>query len=186
MNENPSEPLLGVDVGTSSSMGVLAHTDGEVVATSEQPHELSLLYSSWAEHDAEEVWSKDFVTIFGELPEEADGPIAAVSQRYRTVLFSHWRDHETTWISIADTLEPNPANREIHDELYAVYRDLYPATRPHHGTHSDRPPDEVRRSTVGGGEVGRYVSVVAEARAPHVGTGEPILPRVKYGSVKEE
>ncbi len=127
MNENPSEPLLGVPTSTPSSMGVLARTDCEVVATSEQPHEPSLPHGGRAEHDAEEVWWKDCVAIFGELPEEADGPIAAVSQRRRTVLFGHWRDRETTWTSMADTVEPNPANREIPDELYAVYRDLYPA-----------------------------------------------------------
>lgn len=130
MNENPSEPLLGVDVGTPVCMGVLARTDGEVVATSDQPHEPSLPHGGRTEHDAEAIWWKDFDAILCELPEEADGPIAAVSQRRRTVLFGHWRDCETTWTSMADNLEPNPENLEIHDELYAVYKDLYSATRP--------------------------------------------------------
>lgn len=126
MNENPSESLLGVDVGTSSSMGVLARTDGEVGATSEQPHELSLPHNSWAEHDAEEVWSKDFVTIFGELPEEADGPIAAVSQRHRTVLFGHWRDHETTWISTASRKGAYQWSRELEHRTLALGSPFYP------------------------------------------------------------
>ena len=130
MNENPSEPLLGLDVRTPGSMGVLARTDNEVVATSDQPHEPSLPHGGRTEHESDEVWWKDFVAIFGELPEEADGPIAAVSQRRRSVLFGHWRDRETTWTSMANTVEPNPANRQIHDELYAVYKDLYSATRP--------------------------------------------------------
>jgi xylulokinase len=33
--------LLGVDIGTSSSKGVLSRPDGEVVATAERPRELS-------------------------------------------------------------------------------------------------------------------------------------------------
>jgi hypothetical protein len=32
--------LLGVDIGTSSSKGVLSRSDGEVVATAGRPHEL--------------------------------------------------------------------------------------------------------------------------------------------------
>lgn len=59
-----SELLLGVDIGTSSLKGVLARPDGEVVAT--------------AEHDAEGVWWKDFVSICQELLEKADDGIAAV------------------------------------------------------------------------------------------------------------
>lgn len=73
-----SELLLGVDIGTSSSKGVLARPDGEVVATAERPHEISPPRPGWAEHDAEEVWWKDFVSICRELLEKADDGIAAV------------------------------------------------------------------------------------------------------------
>lgn len=73
-----SELLLGVDVGTASSKGVLARPDGEVVATAERPHELSLPQPGWAEHDAEEVWWDDFVSICRELLEQADGALAGV------------------------------------------------------------------------------------------------------------
>ena len=73
-----SELLLGVDIGTASSKGVLARPDGEVVATAERPHDLSLPQPGWAEHDAEEVWWNDFVSICRELVEEADGEIAGV------------------------------------------------------------------------------------------------------------
>ena len=31
---------------------------------------------------------------------------------------------------MADTVEPNPENRELYEELRGIYRDLYPATRP--------------------------------------------------------
>lgn len=33
------------------------------------------------------------------------------------------------WSRISATIEPNPENRETYDELYRVYRELYPATR---------------------------------------------------------
>ena len=70
--------LLGVDIGTSSSKGVLARPDGEVVATAERPHELSLPRPGWAEHDAEGVWWADFVSICRELLPQADEAPAAV------------------------------------------------------------------------------------------------------------
>lgn len=73
-----SELLLGVDIGTSSTKGVLARPDGEVVAITERPHELSLPRPGWAEHDAEEMWWEDFRDICTELLLRADGKIAAV------------------------------------------------------------------------------------------------------------
>ena len=78
MSGNASELLLGVDIGTGSSKGVLARPGGEVVAIAERPHELSLPRPGWAEHDAEEVWWRDFLAICSELLERADGPVAAV------------------------------------------------------------------------------------------------------------
>lgn len=46
--------LLGVDVGTSSTKGVLVRPDGEVVATAERPHDLSLPRPGLAEPDADQ------------------------------------------------------------------------------------------------------------------------------------
>ncbi len=74
----PGELLLGVDVGTSSTKGVLARPDGEVVATAQREHELSLPRPGWAEHDAERVWWEDFVSVCRELLPKADDGIAAV------------------------------------------------------------------------------------------------------------
>lgn len=74
-----SELLLGVDIGTSSTTGVLTKPDGEVLGMAERPHELSLPRPGWAEHDAEEMWWKDFKEICAELLGEANGgSIAAV------------------------------------------------------------------------------------------------------------
>lgn len=69
--------LLGIDIGTSSSKGVLARPDGEVVATAEREHELSVPRPGWAEHDAEAVWWADFVALCRELvPDGAEAPEA--------------------------------------------------------------------------------------------------------------
>ena len=73
-----SELLLGVDIGTSSTKGVLARPDGEVVATAERPHELDIPRPGWAEHDAEGVWWADFVSICRELLEGADDQVVAL------------------------------------------------------------------------------------------------------------
>ena len=36
---------------------------------------------------------------------------------------------DADWSTISATVEPKAENREVYDELYGVYRDLYPATR---------------------------------------------------------
>ena len=59
--------LLGVDIGSASSKGVLARPDGTVVATAVREHELSTPRPGWVEHDAENVWWGDFVAIAREL-----------------------------------------------------------------------------------------------------------------------
>ena len=70
--------LLGIDLGTMSSKGVLCRPDGEVVATTERPHDVSMPHPGWVEHDAEEIWWQDFTAVCSELLAEADGPVAAV------------------------------------------------------------------------------------------------------------
>lgn len=72
------ELLLGLDIGTSSSKGVLATADGRIVSRAERPHGLSLPHPGWAEHDAEAVWWADAAAIFRELAAAATGPIMAV------------------------------------------------------------------------------------------------------------
>lgn len=72
--------LLGIDIGTSGSKGVLATAGGEVVATAERAHELSLPKPGHAEHDAESVWWQDFLQISRELLDDGDraGRVAGV------------------------------------------------------------------------------------------------------------
>ncbi|TCL61958.1 xylulokinase [Hydrogenispora ethanolica] len=63
--------LLGVDIGTYESKGVIAAVDGTVVATGVRPHELAIPRQGWAEHDAETVWWGDFCAIVWELLRES-------------------------------------------------------------------------------------------------------------------
>lgn len=55
--------LLGVDIGTYSSKGVLVRSDGAMVASHMVPHGLDMPRPGFFEHDAEGVWWHDFVTI---------------------------------------------------------------------------------------------------------------------------
>ncbi len=55
--------LLGVDIGTYSSKGVLVKPDGSVVASHVVPHGMANPKPGYFEHDAEEVWWHDFVEI---------------------------------------------------------------------------------------------------------------------------
>lgn len=70
--------LLGVDIGTSSSKGILATVDGRIVERAERPHGVLLPHPGWVEHDATSVWWADAVAILCELTAAADGPIVAV------------------------------------------------------------------------------------------------------------
>ncbi len=73
-----SKLLLGIDIGTSSSKGVLVGPEGEILARAEQAHELALPRPGWAEHDAETVWWADFQALCARLLPQATGSLAAI------------------------------------------------------------------------------------------------------------
>ena len=74
-----SELLLGIDIGTASTKGVLARPDGTVTATAQRPHRLSLPRPGWAEHDAEAVWWDDIRALCSELlPQAANRALGGV------------------------------------------------------------------------------------------------------------
>jgi len=62
--------LLGVDIGTYESKGVLTTIDGNPVSIQVRPHGLSIPRQGWAEHDAEAVWWGDFRSIVQGLLED--------------------------------------------------------------------------------------------------------------------
>ena len=62
--------LLGIDIGSYSSKGVLCRTDGGIIAETRVPHGISFPKPGYAEHDAEKIWWGDFVTITKTLIEK--------------------------------------------------------------------------------------------------------------------
>lgn len=58
--------VLGVDIGTSSSKGVIVDLTGVVLATAVREHRVSRPRPGWVEMDAE-VWWDEFVSITTEL-----------------------------------------------------------------------------------------------------------------------
>ena len=71
--------LLGVDIGTSGTKGVLARPDGEVLGIAERTYELLLPRPGWAEHDAEEMWWRGFSEVCAELLEKTGGGSVAAA-----------------------------------------------------------------------------------------------------------
>ena len=59
--------LLGVDIGTYSSKGVLVQEDGKIIAQKVVPHGMDMPKPGYFEHDADRVWWHDFVEIVKNL-----------------------------------------------------------------------------------------------------------------------
>lgn len=55
--------LLGIDVGTYHSKGVLVDSAGKVLRSASIEHEMSIPQPGWAEQDADMVWWKDVVGL---------------------------------------------------------------------------------------------------------------------------
>nr|MDP9478897.1 FGGY-family carbohydrate kinase [Actinomycetota bacterium] len=76
------------------------------------------------------LWTQIVSDVTGrpqELPEQTIG--AAYGDALLAARAVGLAEPETDWSKISATVEPNPENRETYDDLYRVYRDLYPATR---------------------------------------------------------
>lgn len=59
--------VIGVDIGTYQSKGVLVNRSGEIISKSVREHDLDIPQNGYAEHDAENVWWEDFKSITSEL-----------------------------------------------------------------------------------------------------------------------
>jgi xylulokinase len=59
--------LLGIDMGTGSTKGVLVDAAGSVIATETAPHAMSLPRPGWAEADAEGLWWREVCEISAAL-----------------------------------------------------------------------------------------------------------------------
>jgi xylulokinase len=72
--------VIGVDIGTSSTKGVLVTVDGSVVESSTREHTVARPRPGWAEMDAA-VWWEDYLAVAGELAgraRELDLDVAAL------------------------------------------------------------------------------------------------------------
>lgn len=63
--------LLGVDIGTYESKGVLTTPEGEVIAQATIAHALLFPRAGWAEHDPELTWWGDFCSLSKQLIAQA-------------------------------------------------------------------------------------------------------------------
>jgi xylulokinase len=63
--------LFGIDIGTEHSKGAITDLDGNIIATHTCSHGVSRPKPGWVEHDADEVWWKDFKTISKVMLEKA-------------------------------------------------------------------------------------------------------------------
>jgi xylulokinase len=71
--------LLGVDVGTHSTKGVLVRQDGNVMAQAVLEHGVSRPQPGWAEHDADRVWWNDVSQVISSLLRDTSVQATAVA-----------------------------------------------------------------------------------------------------------
>ena len=64
--------LMGIDIGTSSSKGVLVTLTGDIVAEHATPHGFDIPHPGWAEQDADAIWWHDFCLISRNLIEKSE------------------------------------------------------------------------------------------------------------------
>jgi xylulokinase len=69
--------VIGVDIGTSSSKGVLVGVDGQVVRSATREHAVDRPRPGWVEMDGE-VWWREFIDLSRELLGPADVEVVAV------------------------------------------------------------------------------------------------------------
>ena len=72
--------LIGIDIGTTSTIGILVDSEGSMLALADQPTELFCDRPGWAEQDPEQWW-RNTCTVIGALLRQsgrAGGEIAAV------------------------------------------------------------------------------------------------------------
>ncbi|WP_427175290.1 FGGY-family carbohydrate kinase [Arthrobacter sp. 92] len=68
---------LGVDIGTSSSKGVLVGPDGRILRSAQRTHEVMRPHPGWVEMDPD-IWWSEFCDIAAELVAPGDAEVAAI------------------------------------------------------------------------------------------------------------
>lgn len=71
--------LLGIDIGTYESKGVLTDLEGQILAQETAAHDLSIPRQGWAEHDADAVWWHDLTYLARALVQQAGVDAAEIA-----------------------------------------------------------------------------------------------------------
>ena len=100
------EVLLGIDIGTGSTKGVLARPGGQIVATASRTHRMSLPRPGWAEMDAEAVWWGDVAAICHELLPQAGGEPLAVQSSSESPVRRYHADRVTRLVPLQRVAVP--------------------------------------------------------------------------------
>jgi xylulokinase len=74
-----SDYLLGIDIGTYESKGVLTDPAGNIVGQAACAHGLEMPKPGWAEHDADKVWWQDFCFLVKRLVDQTGIPSSSVA-----------------------------------------------------------------------------------------------------------
>ncbi len=61
------ELFLGIDIGTASTKGSLVNGSGELLASAERQHRVSMPHPGWVEHDVDSTWWGESLSILREL-----------------------------------------------------------------------------------------------------------------------
>jgi len=115
------ELLMGVDIGTSYSKGVVTTLEGTIVARVERAHDVSMPHPGWAEHDADAVWWSTAAPSPGSWRTQ---PAANAYDAWLAGVTAGLVDETSDWSRITTTIEPDPATSEGFAQLYRSFRDL--------------------------------------------------------------
>jgi xylulokinase len=67
-----NEYVIGVDIGTTTTKGMLVDISGHIIAQAQCEHDVSRPLLGWAEHDAEKVWWEEFTQICKGIIQKSD------------------------------------------------------------------------------------------------------------------
>ena len=73
-----SDYVIGIDIGTGSSKGVLARLDGSIAKVTTRTHRMSMPRPGFAEMDAETLWWAEFCTMSADLVAASNGDIGGI------------------------------------------------------------------------------------------------------------
>ena len=129
--------LLGIDLGTGSTKGVLVDTSGVVLASETIAHSMELPRPGWAEVDAEELWWREVCSISAALTAQASAGLSdlqftgsyRVPYQYSPYLRKHLKTgsflQSSSGVTVTD-LDGNVfADSNCHVNTNASHRVLY-------------------------------------------------------------